>query len=166
MEKHFFKRLITIIIAFAVVFLLGFLFIVIVPGNAALGIVYLMIYIISFMIVLTVLGLILDSIILYRKKERDKAEASLFVLAIFLFVIFLIFTIFFKKFKFILHKAPVSAIPYNNTCYNPYIHLKVCLLPTMCQYTDILIFKPVLQVFWHFTISKRIATLSIIESVH
>lgn len=95
MEKHFFKRLITIIIAFAVVFLLGFLFIVIVPGNAALGILYLMIYIISFMIVLTVLGLILDSIILYRKKERDKAEASLFVLAIFLFVIFLIFTIFY-----------------------------------------------------------------------
>ena len=95
MEKHFFKRLITIIIAFAVVFLLCFLFIVIVPGNAALGIVYLMIYIISFMIVLTVLGLILDSIILYRKQQKDKAEASLFVLAIFLFVIFLIFTIFY-----------------------------------------------------------------------
>ena len=95
MEKHFFKRLITIIIAFAVVFLLGFLFIVIVPGNTALGIVYLMIYIISFMIVLTVLGLILDSIILYRKQQKDKAEASLFVLAIFLFVIFLIFTIFY-----------------------------------------------------------------------
>ena len=95
MEKHFFKRLITIIIAFAVVFLLGFLFIVIVPGNAALGIVYLMIYIISFMIVLTFLGLILDSIILYRKQQKDKAEASLFVLAIFLFVIFLIFTIFY-----------------------------------------------------------------------
>ena len=95
MEKHFFKRLITILIAFAVVFLLGFLFIVIVPGNAALGIVYLMIYIISFMIVLTVLGLILDSIILYRKQQTDKAEASLFVLAIFLFVIFLIFTIFY-----------------------------------------------------------------------
>ena len=95
MEKHFFKRLITIIIAFAVVFLLGFLFIVIVPGNAALGIVYLMIYSIPFMIVLTVLGLILDSIILYRKQQKDKAEASLFVLAIFLFVIFLIFTIFY-----------------------------------------------------------------------
>ena len=95
MEKHFFKRLITIIIAFAVVFLLGFLFIVIVPGNAALGIVYLMIYIISFMIVLTVLGLILDSIILYRKQQKDKAEASLLVLAIFLFILFLIFTIFY-----------------------------------------------------------------------
>ena len=56
MEKHFFKRLITIIIAFAVVFLLGFLFIVIVPGNAALGILYNMIYIILFMIVAVVLG--------------------------------------------------------------------------------------------------------------
>ena len=95
MKKHFFERILAIIITFVVVFLLGFLFIVIVPGNAALGIVYLMIYIISFMIVLTVLGLILDSIILYRKQQKDKAEASLFVLAIFLFVIFLIFTIFY-----------------------------------------------------------------------
>lgn len=95
MEKHFFKRILTIIITFAVVFLLGFLFIVIVPGNAALGILYNMIYIILFMIVLVVLGLVLDSIILYRKQERDKAKASLLVLAIFLFVIFLIFTVFF-----------------------------------------------------------------------
>lgn len=95
MEKHFFKRILTIIITFAVVFLLGFLFIVIVPGNAALGILYNMIYIILFMIVLVVLGLVLDSIILYRKQERDKAKASLLVLAIFLFVIFLIFSVFF-----------------------------------------------------------------------
>jgi len=95
MEKHFFKRILTIIITFTVVFLLGFLFIVIVPGNAALGILYNMIYIILFMIFLAVLGLILDSIILYRKQERDKAKASLLVLAIFLFVIFLIFTVFF-----------------------------------------------------------------------
>ena len=95
MEKHFFKRILTIIITFTVVFLLGFLFIVIVPGNAALGILYNMIYIILFMIVLVVLGLVLDSIILYRKQERDKAKASLLVLAIFLFVIFLIFTVFF-----------------------------------------------------------------------
>ena len=95
MEKHFFKRLITIIIAFAVVFLLGFLFIVIVPGNAALGILYNMIYIILFMIVAVVLGLTLDSIILYRKQQKDKAEASLLVLAIFLFILFLIFTIFY-----------------------------------------------------------------------
>ena len=90
MEKHFFKRLITIIIAFAVVFLLGFLFIVIVPGNTALGIVYLMIYIILFAIVAVVLGLILDSIILYVKKERDKAKTSLLVLFIFLLFISLI----------------------------------------------------------------------------
>ena len=95
MEKHFFKRILTVIITFAVVFLLGFLFIVIVPGNAALGILYNMIYIILFMIVAVVLGLTLDSIILYRKQQKDKAEASLLVLAIFLFILFLIFTIFY-----------------------------------------------------------------------
>ena len=95
MEKHFFKRILTIIITFAVVFLLGFLFIITTSGNAALGILYLMIYAILFVIVAVVLGLILDSIILYRKQERDKAKASLLVLAIFLFVIFLIFTVFF-----------------------------------------------------------------------
>jgi hypothetical protein len=100
MEKHFFKRLITIIIAFAVVFLLGFLFIVIVPGNAALGIVYLMIYIISFMIVLTVLGLILDSIILYRKQERDKAKASLLVSFVFLLILYF-FLSYFSLFVFL-----------------------------------------------------------------
>lgn len=85
MEKHFFKRLLTVIITFVVVFLLGFLFIVIVPGNAALGILYNMIYIILFMIVLVVLGLVLDSIVLYRKQEKGKAKASLLVLAIFPF---------------------------------------------------------------------------------
>ena len=100
MEKHFFKRLITIIIAFAVVFLLGFLFIVIVSGNAALGIVYLMIYIISFMIVLTVLGLILDSIILYRKQERDKAKASLLVSFVFLLILYF-FLSYFSLFVFL-----------------------------------------------------------------
>ena len=100
MEKHFFKRLITIIIAFAVVFLLGFLFIVIVPGNAALGIVYLMIYIISFMIVLTVLGLILDSIILYRQQERDKAKASLLVSFVFLLILYF-FLSYFSLFVFL-----------------------------------------------------------------
>ena len=100
MEKHFFKRILTIIITFAVVFLLGFLFIVIVPGNAALGIVYLMIYIISFMIVLTVLGLILDSIILYRKQERDKAKASLLVSFVFLLILYF-FLSYFSLFVFL-----------------------------------------------------------------
>ena len=95
MKKHFLKRLLTVIIAFIAVFLLGFLFIVIVPGNAALGILYNMIYIILFMILAVVLGLTLDSIILYRKQQKDKAEASLLVLAIFLFIMFLIFTVFF-----------------------------------------------------------------------
>ena len=95
MEKHFFKRILTVIITFAVVFLLGFLFIITTSGNAALGILYLMIYATLFVIVAVVLGLVLDSIILYRRKEKDKAKASLLVLAIFLFVIFLIFTVFF-----------------------------------------------------------------------
>ena len=95
MKKHFLERLLIVIITFAVVFLLGFLFIITTSGNAALGILYLMIYATLFVIVAVVLGLILDSIILYRKQERDKAKASLLVLAIFLFVIFLIFTVFF-----------------------------------------------------------------------
>ena len=95
MKNHFFKRLLTVIITFVVIFLLGFIFIIITPGNAALGILYLMIYIILFAIVVVVLGLILDSIILYRKKESDKAKESLLVLAIFLFIMFLIFTIFY-----------------------------------------------------------------------
>ena len=75
--------------------LLGFILIIITPGNVALGILYLMIYIILFAIVAVVLGLILDSVILYRKKESDKAKESLLVLAIFLFILFLIFTVFF-----------------------------------------------------------------------
>ena len=48
MKKHFFKRLLTVIIAFVVIFLLGFILIIITPGNAALGILYLMIYIICY----------------------------------------------------------------------------------------------------------------------
>ena len=51
MKNHFLKRLLTVIITFVVIFLLGFIFIIITPGNAALGILYLMIYIILFAIV-------------------------------------------------------------------------------------------------------------------
>jgi len=63
MKNHFLKRLLTVIITFVVIFLLGFIFIIITPGNAALGIL--------------------------------KAKESLLVLAIFLFILFLIFTIFY-----------------------------------------------------------------------
>ena len=96
MIKHFFKRLLIVIITFAVVFLLGFLFIITTSGNAALGILYLMIYATLFVIVAVVLGLILDSIILYRRKEKDKASESLLVLFILLLTIFLAITITFS----------------------------------------------------------------------
>ena len=91
MEKHFFKRILTVIITFAVVFLLGFLFIITTSGNAALGILYLMIYATLFVIVVVILGLVLDSIILYRKQEKGKAKASLLVLFILLLFIYLVF---------------------------------------------------------------------------
>ena len=91
MEKHFFKRILTVIITFAVVFLLGFLFIITTSGNAALGILYLMIYATLFVIVVVRLGLVLDSIILYRKQDKGKAKASLLVLFILLLFIYLVF---------------------------------------------------------------------------
>ena len=91
MEKHFFKRILTVIITFAVVFLLGFLFIITTSGNAALGILYLMIYATLFVIVVVISGLVLDSIILYRKQEKGKAKASLLVLFILLLFIYLVF---------------------------------------------------------------------------
>ena len=54
---------------------------------------YRMIFSMFFSVVVAVFGLILDSIILYVKKERDKAKASLFVLIILLLTIFLAITI-------------------------------------------------------------------------
>ena len=94
MENHFFKRLITVIITFVVVFLRSFLFVLSTSGYASIERLYQTIYFILFMIVLVVLGLVLDSIILYRKQEKGKAKAkaSLLVLFIFLFIIFLIIT--------------------------------------------------------------------------
>lgn len=96
MENHFFKRLITVIITFVVVFLLSFLFVLSTSGYASIVRLYQTIYFILFMIVLVVLGLVLDSIVLYRKQEKGKAKASLLVLAIFLFIIFLIFIVLLK----------------------------------------------------------------------
>ena len=91
MENHFFKRLITVIITFVVVFLLSFLFVLSTSGYASIERLYQTIYFILFMIVLVVLGLVLDSIILYRKQQKDKAEASLLVLFILLLFIYLVF---------------------------------------------------------------------------
>ena len=91
MENHFFKRLLTVIITFVVVISLSVFFVLGTSGYASIERLYQTIYCILFMIVLVVLGLVLDSIVLYKEQERDKAKASLLVLAIFLFVIFLIF---------------------------------------------------------------------------
>ena len=54
---------------------------------------YRIVFSMFFSVVVAVFGLILDSIILYVKKERDKAKASLFVLIILLLTTFLVITI-------------------------------------------------------------------------
>ena len=87
MENHFFKRLLTVIITFVVVISLSVFFVLGTSGYASIERLYQTIYFILFMIVLVVLGLILDSIILYRKKEEDKVKASLLVL--FIFILFM-----------------------------------------------------------------------------
>ena len=91
MENHFFKRLLTVIITFMVVFSLSVFFVLGTSGYASIERLYQTIYFILFMIVLVVLGLVLDSIILYRKQERDKAKGSLLVLFIFLLFMFGLF---------------------------------------------------------------------------
>jgi len=89
--KHFLKRILVVIMAFIAIFLLSFIFFT----NAVMDVGIIVFFFIFLTIISVILGLVLDSIILYRKQEKDKAKASLLVLAIFLFVIFLIFTIFY-----------------------------------------------------------------------
>ena len=96
MENHFFKRLLTVIITFVVVISLSVFFVLGTSGYASIERLYQTIYFILFMIFLAVLGLILDSIILYRRKEKDKASESLLVLFILLLTIFLAITITFS----------------------------------------------------------------------
>ena len=91
MKKHFFERILVVIMAFIAIFLLSFIFFT----NAVMDVGIIVFFFIFLTIISVILGLVLDSIILYRKQEKDKAKASLLVLAIFLFVIFLIFTIFY-----------------------------------------------------------------------
>ena len=88
MIKHFFKRLLIVIITLVVVFLLSFLFVLSTSGYASIERLYQTIYFILFMIVLVVLGLVLDSIVLYRKQERDKAKASLLVSFVSLLILY------------------------------------------------------------------------------
>ena len=93
MENHFFKRLLTVIITFVVVFSLSYIFeeSTLIEGARNRGIIAL--FFVFLVIIAVILGLILDSIILYVKKERDKAKASLFVLIILLLTTYLVITI-------------------------------------------------------------------------
>jgi len=100
MMKHFLKRFIIVIVAFLSLSLVFNIFIYIKEGDlsedtASIAMAYQAVVSILAAIVVVILGLILDSIILYVKKEVDKAKASLLVLFIFLFILFLIFTVFF-----------------------------------------------------------------------
>ena len=92
MEKHFFKRILTVIITFVVVFLFGYIFAEgASSGDQKLNRAYMAFFFMLFMIVVVILGLVLDSIILYRKQEKGKAKASLLVLFILLLFIYLVF---------------------------------------------------------------------------
>lgn len=92
MKKHFYKRLLTIIIAFIAIFFFAAFLIRLSEGDV-MEKVFRIIFTMFFSVVVAVFGLILDSIILYVKKERDKAKASLFVLIILLLTTFLVITI-------------------------------------------------------------------------
>ena len=92
MKKHFLKRLLTVIIAFIVIFFFAAFLIRLSEGDV-MEKVFRIIFTMFFSVVVAVFGLILDSIILYVKKERDKAKASLFVLIILLLTTFLVITI-------------------------------------------------------------------------
>jgi len=96
MENHFFKRLLTVIITFVVVFSLSYIFeeSTLIEGARNRGIIAL--FFVFLVIIAVILGLILDSIILYRRKEKDKASESLLVLFILLLAIFLAIVISFN----------------------------------------------------------------------
>ena len=92
MMKHFFKRILVVIIAFIAIFLLSFIFFT----NAVMDVGIIVFFFIFLTIISVILGLVLDSIILYRKQEKDKASESLLVLFILLLTIFLAITITFS----------------------------------------------------------------------
>ena len=91
MKKHFYKRLLTVIIAFIVIFFFAAFLIRLSDGDV-MEKVFRIFFTMFFSVVVAVFGLILDSI-LYVKKERDKAKASLFVLIILLLTTYLVITI-------------------------------------------------------------------------
>lgn len=94
MIKHFFERLLIVIITLVVVSLFGYIFVKSVLGYDFLNRLYLIIYFIFFVVVAGILGLVLDSIILYRKQERDKAKASLLVSFVFLLILYFFLSYF------------------------------------------------------------------------
>ena len=98
MGKHFLKRTLLAILISVVVFFVCNMVIKQNEGTSdamgngmAKG--YRIVFSMFFSVVVVIFGLILDSIILYVKKERDKAKASLFVLIILLLTTFLVITI-------------------------------------------------------------------------
>lgn len=95
MENHFFKRILTVIVIFIVVFLLSYIFVesTLVEGARDRGILaFLFVFLV---IIAVILGLIFDIISQYRKNQGDKANASLLVLFIFLFILFVVAVISF-----------------------------------------------------------------------
>ena len=95
MKNHFFKRILTVIVIFIVVFLLSYIFVesTLVEGARDRGILaFLFVFLV---IIAVILGLIFDIISQYRKNQGDKANASLLVLFIFLFILFVVAVISF-----------------------------------------------------------------------
>ena len=95
MEKHLFKRLITVIITLVVAFFLWCIFVesTLVEGARDRGILaFLFVFLV---IIAVILGLIFDIISQYRKNQGDTANASLLVLIIFLFILFVVAVISF-----------------------------------------------------------------------
>lgn len=90
MKKHFFKRLLTVIIAFIAIFFFAAFLIRLSDGDV-MEKVFRIFFTMFFSVVVAVFGLIFDSVFLYRKQE--KAKTSLFVLIILLLTIFLAITI-------------------------------------------------------------------------
>ena len=95
MGKHFLKRILTVIVIFIVVFLLSYIFVesTLVEGARDRGILaFLFVFLV---IIAVILGLIFDIISQYRKNQGDKANASLRVLFILLFILFVVAVISF-----------------------------------------------------------------------
>ena len=95
MEKHLFKRLITVIITLVVAFSLWCVFVESTLIESAIDRRVIAFLIVFLVIIAVILGLILDIIFQYRKNQGDKANASLLVLIIFLFILFVVAVISF-----------------------------------------------------------------------